>query len=85
MKNIQSFKNSKNILNNSELDALIKSEINTHIEKKPNLRAFEKVKSFSVLDEGFSVDNGLMSATQKVKRNKVFEKYEDVIGSMFNK
>lgn len=85
MKNIQSFKNSKNILNNSELDALIKSEINTHIEKKPNLRAFEKVKSFSVLDEGFSVDNGLMSATQKVKRNKVFEKYEDVIGSMYNK
>ena len=85
MKNIQSFKNSRNTLNHSELDALIKSEINTHIENKPNLRAFEKVKSFSVLDEGFSVDNGLMSATQKVKRNKVFEKYEEVIGSMYNK
>lgn len=85
MKNIQSFKDSRNILNNSELDALIKKEINTHIENKPNLRAFEKVKSFSVLDEGFSVDNGLMSATQKVKRNKVFEKYEEVIGSMYNK
>ena len=85
MKNIQSFKNSRNTLNHSELDALIKSEINTHIENKPNLRAFEKVKSFSVLDEGFSVDNGLMSATQKVKRNKVFEKYEEVIGSMYSK
>ncbi len=85
MKNIQSFKNSRNTLNHSELDALIKSEINTHIENKPNLRAFEKVKSFSVLDEGFSVDNGLMSATQKVKRNKVFEKYEEVIGNMYTK
>ncbi len=85
MKNIQSFKNSRNTLNHSELDALIKSEINTHIENKPNLRAFEKVKSFSVLDEGFSVDNGLMSATQKVKRNKVFEKYEEVIGNMYSK
>ena len=85
MKNIQSFKNSRNTLNHSDLDALIKSEINTHIENKPNLRAFEKVKSFSVLDEGFSVDNGLMSATQKVKRNKVFEKYEEVIGSMYSK
>ena len=85
MKNIQSFKDNKNIINNSELDALIKKEINTHIENKPNLRAFEKVKSFSVLNESFSVENGLMSATQKVKRNKVFEKYEDVIGSMYNK
>ena len=83
MKNLQSFKDNNNILNHSELDDLIKREINTHIVNKPNLRAFEKVKSFSVLDEGFSVDNGLMSATQKVKRNKVFEKYEEVIGKMY--
>ena len=83
MKNLQSFKDNNNILNHSELDDLIKKEINTHIVNKPNLRAFEKVKSFSVLDEGFSVDNGLMSATQKVKRNKVFEKYDEVIGKMY--
>ena len=83
MKNIQSFKDSNNTLNHSELDDLIKKEINTHITNKANLRAFEKVKQFSVLDEGFSVDNGLMSATQKVKRNKVFEKYEEVIGKMY--
>ena len=62
---------------------LIKNEINTHILHKPNLRVFEKVKQFSVINESFSVENGLMSATQKVKRNKVFEKYEDVIGSMY--
>ena len=83
MKNIQGIKDNNNILNHSELDELIKREINTHIVNKPNLRAFEKVKQFSVLNEGFSVDNGLMSATQKVKRNKVFEKYEEVIGKMY--
>jgi len=44
---------------------------------------FEKVKQFTMLNESFSVENGLMSATQKVKRNKVFEKYEKVIGSMY--
>ena len=66
-----------------KLESLIKDEINLHIVNKPNLRVFEKVKQFTLLKESFSVENGLMSATQKVKRNKVFEKYKDVIGNMY--
>ena len=85
MKNIESYKDSKNILAHSDLENLIKKEINTHIVNKPNLRVFEKVKQFALLNESFSVENGMMSATQKVKRNKVFEKYEEVIGKMYNK
>lgn len=84
MKNTQSYKDS-DLFNHPELENLIKKEINTHITNKPNLRVFEKVKQFALLKESFSVENGLMSATQKVKRNKVFEKYEEVIGSMYNK
>lgn len=81
MKNVQSYKD--NVLVDSKLENLIKNEINTHILNKPNLRVFEKVKQFALLNEAFSVENGLMSATQKVKRNKVFEKYEEVIGKMY--
>lgn len=81
MKNVQSYKD----LANSNLEDLIKKEINTHIVNKPNLRVFEKVKQFTLLNENFSVENGLMSATQKVKRNKVFEKYKEIIGNMYNK
>ena len=81
MKNVQSYKD----LANANLEDLIKKEINTHIVNKPNLRVFEKVKQFTLLNENFSVENGLMSATQKVKRNKVFEKYKEVIGNMYNK
>jgi long-chain acyl-CoA synthetase len=84
MKDVHSYKDI-NTFANPDLENLIKNEINTHIVKKPNLRVFEKVKQFTLLKESFSVENGLMSATQKVKRNKVFEKYEDVIGSMYNK
>ena len=83
MKNLQSYKDNEKVLNDAKLQMLIKNEINTHIINKPNLRVFEKVKQFSVINESFSVENGMMSATQKVKRNKVFEKYEDVIGSMY--
>ena len=81
MKNVQSYND--NVLVDSKLETLIKNEINTHIVNKPNLRVFEKVKQFALLKESFSVENGLMSATQKVKRNKVFEKYESVIGKMY--
>ncbi len=81
MKNLQSYRD--NILSDSKLENLIKTEINTHIVNKPNLRVFEKVKQFTLLKESFSVENGLMSATQKVKRNKVFEKYDDVISKMY--
>ncbi|MBE7709499.1 MAG: long-chain fatty acid--CoA ligase [Cyanobacteria bacterium SIG32] len=82
MKDLQSYKDT-NVLTDAKLENLIKNEINTHIVNKPNLRMFEKVKQFTMLNESFSVENGLMSATQKVKRNKVFEKYEKVIGSMY--
>jgi len=85
MKNVESYKDSDKILVDSRLENLIKNEINTHILNKPNLRVFEKVKQFTLLKESFSVENGLMSATQKVKRNKVFEKYESVIGDMYKK
>ena len=85
MKDLQSYKDNDAIYNNSKLEDLIKNEINTHIVNKPNLRVFEKVKQFSLIKESFSVENGLMSATQKVKRNKVFEKYKDVIGNMYGK
>jgi len=85
MKNVESYRDTYNTLSNSLLDELIKKEINTHIMNKPNLRAFEKVKQFSVLNDGFSVSNGMLSATQKVKRNKVFEQYEDVISKMYKK
>ena len=84
MKNVQSYKDS-NVLANPDLEELIKKEINTHIVNKPNLRVFEKVKQFTLLNESFSVENGMMSATQKVKRNKVFEKYKDEIGKMYSK
>ena len=70
--------------NNPELELLIKNEINTNIQNKANLRMFEKVKQFALIKESFSIENGMLSMTQKIKRNKVFEKYKELIGSMYN-
>ena len=43
-----------------------------------NYNSMEKVKEFEVLKDGFSMDNGLLSQTAKVKRNVIFEKYQDI-------
>lgn len=85
MKDVKSAKTNDHTYDHDKLQKLIKSEIDTHIVNKPNLRVFEKVKQFAMLKEAFSVENGLMSMTQKTKRNKIFEKYKDVIGNMYKK
>ena len=38
-------------------------------KNKPNLKPFEKIKQFEVLKDKFSIDNGMLSQTAKVKRN----------------
>lgn len=81
MRDVRSSKNGN--FTNAQLETLIKKEINTNILNKPNLRAFERVKQFSLINEGFNVENGTLSMTQKVKRNIIFEKYKDLIGSMY--
>jgi len=70
---------------NKELHELLKKEIQTHIKNKNNLKSFEYIKQFAVLKDKFTTDNGTMSATGKIKRNKVFEKYKEIIDAMYSK
>ena len=59
-------------------------EINNYIKLKPNLTNFEKIKTFEVIKETFNQENGLLSQTGKTKRNKIFDKYNDIISKMFS-
>ena len=77
-------KSGKNLeIKNPNLHQLIKHEINSYIKNKMGLKPFEKIKQFEVLKDAFSIDNGLLSQTAKIKRNSVFEKYKDLISRMF--
>lgn len=49
----------------------------------PNLAQFEKVKKFVLLENEFSVENGEMTPTLKIKRRVIDEKYRDVIDEMY--
>ena len=71
-------------IKNPDLKDLIKKEINNYIKLKPNLTNFEKIKTFEVIKETFNQENGLLSQTGKTKRNKIFDKYNDIISKMFS-
>ncbi len=81
----QDIKSGTNLtISNPTLRELIKKEIASHINNKKNLKPFEKIKNFEVLNESFSASNGLMSQTAKMKRNNISEKYEKPISEMYD-
>ena len=50
-----------------------------------NLTLIEKIKKFYIVQDSFTIENGLLTPTMKVKRNKVIEKYKKILESFYNK
>jgi len=63
---------------------LVQQEVKKMVQGRPNYMSFERISSVRLVNEGFSIENGLMTQTVKIKRNKVFEKYSDIIEDMFS-
>jgi len=61
-----------------------KEKINNVIEKiNKKLTLVEKIKKIQLIDENFSIENGLMTPTMKVKRKKVTEKYKNQLEKLY--
>jgi len=61
-----------------------KEKINEIIDKvNKNLTLVEKIKKFSLIQESFTIENGLLTPTMKVKRNKVKEKYKNILENFY--
>ena len=61
-----------------------KEKINKVIEKiNTKLTLLEKIKKIQLIDENFSIENGLMTPTMKVKRKKVTEKYKNQLENLY--
>ena len=61
-----------------------KEKIYTKVEKvNKKLTTLEKIKKIQLIDENFSIENGLMTPTMKVKRKKVVEKYKKELENLY--
>jgi long-chain acyl-CoA synthetase len=49
------------------------------------LARFESIKKFVIIDEPLTVENGLLTPTLKVKRKKVYERFDDAFQSLYSK
>ena len=61
-----------------------KEKINNVIENiNKKLTLLEKIKKIQLIDENFSIENGLLTPTMKVKRKKVTEKYKKELENLY--
>jgi len=58
------------------------AEIINNINK--SLSLIEKIKKFRMIEENFTIENGLMTPTMKVKRNQVILKYKSILEDLYN-
>ena len=66
-----------------QVEAMIKDSITGHLKNK--FGGYEIPKKIVLVDEPFSVDNGMLTQTMKLKRRKVVERYGDQIESAYAK
>ena len=69
---------SKEFKGNRDKVTKIVSDINN------KLTLVEKVKKFRLIEDNFTIENGLLTPTMKVKRNKVILKYKTVLENLYN-
>ncbi len=61
-----------------------RAEINLYIENlNKNLSTVEKVKKIKIIKEEFTIENGMLTPTLKLKRKKILEKYKEDLEKLY--
>ncbi len=61
-----------------------KKEIEFYLENlNKSLSLFEKIKKFKLIKEEFTIDNGMLTPTLKLKRKKILEKYKEELEKLY--
>lgn len=62
---------------------LFRQELNREVQNRPGYRADDRIGPFKLILEPFSIENGMMTQTLKIRRHVVMERYRDIIDGMF--
>lgn len=71
-------------LESEPVQKLIKQELSREIKGRPGYRPDDRVGPFQLLSEPFTIENGMMTQTLKVRRPIVTERYRGMIDAMFS-
>jgi long-chain acyl-CoA synthetase len=71
------------VLSAQPVQDLFKQELKREVANRPGYRADDRIGPFQLLEEPFTVENGLLTQTLKVKRNVVSDRYRETIDALF--
>jgi long-chain acyl-CoA synthetase len=71
------------ILENSQVIDLFRDELSREVKNRPGYRADDKIAAIRLIAEPFSIENGLLTQTMKIRRPVVMERYHGMIDEMF--
>ena len=70
-------------LEDNQVQKLFRSELNQQVQDRPGYRPDDRIGPFRLVLEPFSIENGMMTQTLKIRRPVVRERYRDMIDGMF--
>jgi len=74
------YKDKQDLMKNEDIVKFLEAEID---RATPNLASYEKVKKIALLDREFTIADGEITPTFKIKRNIVEKKYKDLIDALY--
>ncbi|MFY7805471.1 MAG: AMP-dependent synthetase/ligase [Limnoraphis robusta] len=82
--------NSESVNDNEALDLesppvqdLFRKELNREVKNRPSYRVDDRIGPFRLILEPFTMENGMLTQTLKIKRPVVMERYRDMIDAMY--
>jgi long-chain acyl-CoA synthetase len=66
-------------LDDKPVQDLLRQELNREVKNRPGYRADDRIGPFRLLSEAFSIENGLLTQTLKIRRPVVTERYRGMI------
>jgi long-chain acyl-CoA synthetase len=70
-------------LGSKAIEDLFRQELTREVKDRPGYRADDRIGPFRLIAEPFSIDNGLLTQTLKIRRPVVTERYRGMIDEMF--
>jgi long-chain acyl-CoA synthetase len=71
------------LMTHPSVQDLFRQEVNRLVKDRPGYRPDDRIGPIRLIAEPFTIENGLLTQTLKIRRNVVMERYQGIIDEMF--